>query len=86
MPTIAQVDGTRIMMFPFDHDPPHIHAFGADFRAKLAISDARVLETRGTIAPAVMRRVRQWVLRHRGRLTQLWTDARRGDPISRIEE
>lgn len=45
MSTIAEVDGTRIMMFPFDHDPPHIHGFGADFRAKLAISDARVLET-----------------------------------------
>jgi hypothetical protein len=46
MPTIAEVDGTRIMMFPFDHDPPHIRAFGADFRAKLAISDARVLDLR----------------------------------------
>jgi len=29
MPTIADVDGTRIMMFPFDHDPSHIDAFGA---------------------------------------------------------
>ena len=46
------------MLFPFDHDPPHVHAFGADFRVKLAISDARVLETRGTIGPAVMRRLR----------------------------
>jgi hypothetical protein len=61
VPTIAEIDGTRIMMFPFDHDPPHIHVFAADFRAKLAISDARVLETRGTIGPAVMRRLRQWV-------------------------
>jgi hypothetical protein len=86
MPTIAEVDGTRIMMFPFDHDPPHIHAFGADFRAKLTISDARVLETRGIITPAVMRRLRQWILRHRSRLNQLWTDARRGNPLSRIEE
>jgi hypothetical protein len=40
MPTIGEVAGTRIMMFPFDHDPPHVHAFGTDFRAKLAISDA----------------------------------------------
>jgi len=86
MPTIAEVDGTRIMMFPFDHEPPHIHAFGADFRAKLASSDARVLETRGTIAPAVMRRLRQWVLRLRGRLNRLWADARRGDPITRTDE
>jgi Domain of unknown function (DUF4160) len=58
LPTIAEVDGTRIMMFPLDHDPPHIHAFCADFRAKLAISDVRVLETRGTIAPAALRRLR----------------------------
>jgi len=86
MPTIAEVDGTRIMMFPFDPDPPHVHAFGADFRAKMAISDARVLEARGTIAPAAMRRLRQWVLRHRGRLNHLWMDARRGNPISRIED
>jgi hypothetical protein len=85
MPTIAEVDRTRIMMFPFDHDPPHVHAFGADFRVKLAIGDARVLETRGTVGPAQMRRLRHWVLRHRGRLGQLWTEARRGNPIGRIE-
>jgi hypothetical protein len=58
MPTIAEVDGTRIMLFPFDHDPPQIHAFGADFRVKLAIG-AGGLETRGTIGPAVMRGLRQ---------------------------
>ena len=86
MPTIAEIDGTRIMMFPFDHDPPHVHAFAADFRIKLAIGDARVLETRGTVGPAVIRRLRQWVVSHRGRLNQLWTDAQFGNPMSRIEE
>jgi hypothetical protein len=25
----AEVDGTRIMLFRFDHDPPQVHAFGA---------------------------------------------------------
>jgi hypothetical protein len=74
------------MIFPFDHDPPHIHVFAADFRAKLAISDGRVLESRGTIGPTVMRQVRRWVLRHREQLAQLWADAARGNPISRIEE
>ena len=86
MPTIAEVDGTRIMLFPFDHDLPHVRAFGADFRVKLAIGDGRVLETRGTVGPAVMRRLRQWVLRHRNRLGQLWKDARYGNPIGRIED
>jgi hypothetical protein len=86
MLTIAEVDGARIMIFSFDHDPPRVHAFGADFRVKLTISDARVVETRGAVGPAVMRRLRQWVLRHRARLGQLWSDAMRGNPISRIED
>jgi hypothetical protein len=74
------------MMFPFDHDPPYIHVFAADFRAKLAIGDARVLEIRGTIGPAVMRRLRSWVLRHRGRLNELWAAAARGIPIGKLED
>jgi len=74
------------MIFPFDHDPPHIHVFAADFQAKLAIGDGRVLETRGTIGPTILRRLRRWVLRHREQLSQLWADAVRGSPISRIEE
>jgi hypothetical protein len=86
MPTIAEVDGARILLFPFDHDPPHIHAFGADFRVKLAIGDGRVLETRGTAGPAAIRRLRPWVLRHRGQLGHLREDARRGNPIGRVED
>ena len=74
------------MMFPFDHDPPHVHVFAADFRAKLAISDARVLETRGTVGPAALRRLRRWVLSHRATLSDLRTEAAGGNPISRIEE
>ena len=86
MPTIAEIDGTRIMIFPFDHEPPHVHAFGSDFRVKLAISDARVLETRGTIGPGVMRRLRSWVLSNRQRLGQLWAAAVRGNSIGKVEE
>lgn len=57
MPTIAIVDGVRIMIFPLDHEPPHVHAFGTDFRLKLAIADAAVLEAHGTIRPATLRRL-----------------------------
>jgi len=46
----------------------------------------RVLEIRGTIGPAVMRRLRGWVLRHRGRLNELWAAATRGIPIGKLEE
>lgn len=86
MPTIAIVDGVRMMIFPLDHDPPHVHAFGADFRLKLAIADAAVLEARGTIRPAVLRRLQNWTTTNRERLGTLWSDAAAGRPIGRVEE
>jgi hypothetical protein len=86
MPTIAIVDGVRIMIFPLDHVPPHIHAFGADFRLKLAIADAAVLEARGTVRPAMLRRLQDWVVAHRQRLDALWTDAAIGRPIGKVED
>jgi uncharacterized protein DUF4160 len=86
MPTIAELDGIRIMIFPFDHDPPHVHAFAPDFRLKLAISDGRTLESRGTVGPTAMRRLRSWTLAYRDRLGELWAAAARGEPIRKIEE
>jgi Domain of unknown function (DUF4160) len=44
MPTIAVIDGVRIMIFPYDHNPIHVHAFASDFRLKLTIADGRILE------------------------------------------
>jgi hypothetical protein len=86
MPTIAVIDGVRIMIFPYDHNPPHVHAFAADFRLKLTIGDGRILEARGTMGPAVIRRLQRWVLEHREKLNPLWIEAARGNPISRVEE
>jgi len=71
------------MIFLMDHEPPHVHAFGPDFRVKLAIADARVLEGRGTIGPVVLRRLQGWVAGQRGRL---WIDAAIGNPIGKLEE
>lgn len=74
------------MIFPFDHNPPHVHAYGPDFRLKLEISSGRIIETRGTVGPAVIRRLQDWTSRHRTRLAQLWQSAARGEPIGKVEE
>lgn len=71
------------MIFPFDHAPPHVHALA---RLKLAIADGRVLEARGTVGPAVMRRLQSWTVGHREQLSQLWTSAIGGHPIRKLEE
>jgi hypothetical protein len=28
VPTVLRIDGLRVMMFPNDHPPPHVHVFG----------------------------------------------------------
>ncbi|MSP87412.1 MAG: DUF4160 domain-containing protein [Alphaproteobacteria bacterium] len=86
MPTVAIVDGVRIMIFPFDHEPPHVHAFGADFRLKLAIAEASVLEVRGVIGPAMLRRLQGWMMARRAKLNELWIDAAAGRPIGKATE
>ena len=44
MPTIAIVDGVLILLYFNDHAPPHFHAQGADFHARIRIEDGTVLE------------------------------------------
>ncbi|MBV8453120.1 MAG: DUF4160 domain-containing protein [Deltaproteobacteria bacterium] len=86
MPTIAQIDGIRIMMFQRDHDPPHFHAFGADFEAKLSIDPVAVMESRGRLRARDLLLIRNWALAHRSAVTQNWLRARRAERILKIED
>jgi hypothetical protein len=49
MPTIAIVDGILIVLYFNDHVPPHFHARGADFHARIRIDDGSVIEVEGRI-------------------------------------
>ena len=40
MPTVLKVDGLQIVIWPNDHNPPHIHVFSADAEAKIELNDA----------------------------------------------
>jgi hypothetical protein len=51
MPTIAVVDGILIILYFNDHAPPHFHARGAEFHARIRIDDGSVLDTEGRISP-----------------------------------
>jgi uncharacterized protein DUF4160 len=86
MPTIAQIDGIRIMMFQSDHDPPHFHPFGADFEAKLAIDPFAVMESRGRLRARDLLLIRNWAVTHRSAVSENWLRARRAERILRIED
>jgi len=47
MPTVAIVRSVLIQLFYNDHDPPHFHARGRGFSARIGIADAAVLNVHG---------------------------------------
>jgi hypothetical protein len=44
MPTIALVSGVRIIIYPKDHLPPHLHAILAEHEAMISIVTGDLLE------------------------------------------
>jgi hypothetical protein len=82
MPTIAVVDGIRIVIYYNDHEPPHFHAVQADHRILVDIARLRVI---GGACPAAMeRRVLEWASRRQPELALCWARVRSGWPPGRI--
>lgn len=76
MPTIAIVDGVRLVLYPRDHLPPHLHAFFAEFEAKFSIATADVIE--GSLPRDRVRSVRTWLLAHQDEVAHIWDELRAG--------
>jgi hypothetical protein len=85
MPTIAVVDGILIILYFNDHAPPHFHARGAEFHARIRIDDGSILDTEGRISPRQQRRLREWTLAHRDELMDNWRTVRAGEVPRRLD-
>lgn len=77
MPTVVRIRGLRFVIWPNDHDPPHVHVFSADAEAKIALGacgeSPRLLEnrrmTRADLAVAL-----DGALEHQAMLLQRWSE------------
>ncbi|MCX8017535.1 MAG: DUF4160 domain-containing protein [Rhodocyclaceae bacterium] len=47
MPTILRRGGLRVILWPNDHSPPHVHVFSATGTAKIALGEVRLLRIVG---------------------------------------
>jgi hypothetical protein len=74
MPTIAIVFGVRIIIYPKDHLPPHLHAKFAEHEAMISIFTGDVLE--GSLPRAKLKAVQEWLARHRGQVAYIWQEIR----------
>ena len=76
MPTIAIVDGVRIVIYPKDHLPPHLHATLGGHEAQISIITGDLLN--GSLPRSKLRAVRSWLDAHRDQVAYIWEEIRAG--------
>jgi hypothetical protein len=74
MPTIAVVFGVRIMIYPKDHLPPHLHAKFAEHEAMISIVTGDVLEE--ALPRTKLSAVQEWLARRREQVAYVWREIR----------
>lgn len=76
MPTVAVVEGVRIVIYFRDHLPPHLHAIFGEAEAQISIVTGDVLQ--GFLPRAKLRAVQEWLDVHREHVAYIWTEIRAG--------
>lgn len=71
MPTLANLQGLKVQMFPADHNPPHFHLVRGDREAMVSISTLEVLA--GTISARDLVLGRTWARQNRELLENEWS-------------
>jgi hypothetical protein len=74
MPTIAIIAGVRVMIYPKDHLPPHLHAIFAGNEAMISILTGDVLQ--GSLPRAKQRAVQEWLAANREHVAYVWREVR----------
>ena len=76
MPTIAIIDGVKLVIWPRDHQPPHIHAYFGEREAWLSIATGQVIH--GALPARRRKAVQSWLDANRPRVAYVWDEIRLG--------
>lgn len=74
MPTIVRQDGFRIMIFPNDHLPPHVHVFKSDAEVKIELVEPKVFNVEGKIGNKDLAKALCLVIEHQVDLLEKWKE------------
>ena len=74
MPTIIEIDGYRVVIYPNDHLPAHVHVFkaGSEVKVDIASDPPRPIKVSGTISNREIKAALELVANYRGQLLQEW--------------
>jgi hypothetical protein len=75
MPTIIRQNGFRIVIFPNDHIPPHVHVFksGAEVRIEIG-EEPTLLSVEGKIGNKDLAKALNLVIEHQIELLEKWKE------------
>lgn len=82
MPEIGRFLGVVIAMYYRDHPPSHFHAIYGEFEATVEIESGIV---NGELPRRALEHVQKWRGLHIQELTMIWSLARAGKPLPRLE-
>jgi Domain of unknown function (DUF4160) len=75
MPTIIRQNGFRIVIFPNDHIPPHVHVFKSGAEVKIDLGDEpSLLSVEGKIGNKDLAKTLILVVEHRVELLEKWRE------------
>lgn len=83
MPTISEFFGISIRMYYNDHNPPHIHAYYAEYQALISIQTLEVIA--GNLPNRVLLMVIEWIINNRQELMYDWELAKSLQPLIKIK-
>lgn len=72
MPTFFTFNGIRICLHFADHNPPHFHAFYAEYEIMVGISSKFVLE--GDMPKKQLKKVLEFANRNEAELKEIWSE------------
>jgi hypothetical protein len=71
VPTVLRIEGLRVVVYPNDHPPAHVHVIGPGWVVVVNLIDLDLREAIGC-NEAEARRVLRLVAAHRGALLEAW--------------
>lgn len=72
MPTVLRIEGLRVVVYPSDHPPAHVHVIGPGWVVVVNLRDGVELREAIRCSESDTRRVLRLVAPHRGALLQAW--------------
>ena len=70
-PTVLRTSNLRVVIYPKDHAPPHVHAFGPDQEAKFTIDPVECYYSRG-FSEKALREIKEFIKTKKDYLLEVW--------------